>query len=124
MALTLGANPTQGMRPLLVTALAHTLGILIVAVSVYLCYRYAEPIHKGLAHNAGTLNCCTQRIDDEQLCVDVLQTFRCHGDDFAVEQFIAAGLLGSRPGEEFRNCHAFEGRSVHRRTLAWRFAGG
>ncbi len=44
VALTLGANPTHGVRPLLETALAHTLGILIVAVAVYLCYRYAEPI--------------------------------------------------------------------------------
>jgi multiple antibiotic resistance protein len=48
VALTLGANPTQGLRPLLVTALAHTLGILVVAASVYLCYRYAEPILRKL----------------------------------------------------------------------------
>jgi multiple antibiotic resistance protein len=39
VALTLGANPTPGLRPL-----AHTVGILIVAVSVYLCYRYADRI--------------------------------------------------------------------------------
>jgi multiple antibiotic resistance protein len=48
VALTLGANPPQGLRPLLVTTLAHTLGILVVAVSVYLCYNYAEPILKKL----------------------------------------------------------------------------
>ena len=34
VALTLGANPVQGLRPLLVTAVAHALGILIVAVSL------------------------------------------------------------------------------------------
>ena len=48
VALTLGANPTRGLRPLVVTALAHALGILIVAVSVYLCYRYADRILKKL----------------------------------------------------------------------------
>ena len=48
VALTLGANPAHGLRPLLVTALAHALGILIVAASVYLCYRYAGRILKKL----------------------------------------------------------------------------
>ena len=48
VALTLGANPPLGIRPLLITALAHGLGILIVAGSVYLCYRYAEPILRKL----------------------------------------------------------------------------
>jgi multiple antibiotic resistance protein len=44
VALTLGANPPRGFRPLLVTTLAHTIGVLVVAVGVFLCYRYAEPI--------------------------------------------------------------------------------
>jgi multiple antibiotic resistance protein len=44
VALTLGANPTPGVRTLVMTAIAHALGILIVAVSVYLCYRYADRI--------------------------------------------------------------------------------
>jgi multiple antibiotic resistance protein len=48
VALTLGANPTGGVRRLVVTALAHALGILIVAVSIYLCYRYAERILRKL----------------------------------------------------------------------------
>jgi len=48
VALTLGANPPPGFRPLLVTALAHAVGILIVAVSIYLCYRYAERILRKL----------------------------------------------------------------------------
>jgi multiple antibiotic resistance protein len=42
VALTLGANPPPGFRPLLVTALAHAFGILLVALGVYLCYRYAD----------------------------------------------------------------------------------
>ena len=48
VALTLGANPTGGVRRLVVTALAHALGILIVAVSIYLCYRYADRILRKL----------------------------------------------------------------------------
>jgi len=48
VALTLGANPPTGFRSLLATALAHAIGILLVAVGVYLCYRYAEQILRRL----------------------------------------------------------------------------
>jgi multiple antibiotic resistance protein len=48
VALTLGANPPTGFRPLLMTALAHAVGILLVAMGVYLCYRYAEQILRRL----------------------------------------------------------------------------
>jgi multiple antibiotic resistance protein len=48
VALTLGANPPPGFRPLLMTALGHGLGILLVAVSIYLCYRYADRILRTL----------------------------------------------------------------------------
>ena len=48
VALTLGANPPPGFRPLLATAIAHTAGILIVAVAVYLCDRYAAQILRKL----------------------------------------------------------------------------
>jgi multiple antibiotic resistance protein len=48
VALTLGANQPAGFRRLLVTALAHALGILLVAIGVYLCYRYAEIILRKL----------------------------------------------------------------------------
>ncbi len=48
VALTLGANPTKGLRPLVETTLGHTFGILIVAVCVYLCYRYADRITKRM----------------------------------------------------------------------------
>jgi len=47
-AITLGANPPRGLRSLFVTALAHLLGVLITAVAVYLCYRYAERILRKL----------------------------------------------------------------------------
>jgi multiple antibiotic resistance protein len=48
VALTLGANPPTGLRPLLATALAHAVGILLVAVGVYLCYAYADRIMRKL----------------------------------------------------------------------------
>ncbi|KXS32530.1 MAG: putative multiple antibiotic resistance protein MarC [Candidatus Gallionella acididurans] len=48
VALTLGANPTKGLRPLVETTLGQALGILIIAVSVYFCYRYADRITKRL----------------------------------------------------------------------------
>src|ERR1700685_2495954 len=44
VALTLGANPPRDLRSVLATALAHVLGVFIVALSIYLCYRYAERI--------------------------------------------------------------------------------
>lgn len=48
VAVTLGANPAQGARSLIITTLAHIVGILVVAVSVYVCYRYAAGILKKL----------------------------------------------------------------------------
>jgi multiple antibiotic resistance protein len=48
VALTLGANPPPGFRPLLLTVLAHIIGIVLVALGVYLCYRYAEVILRKL----------------------------------------------------------------------------
>jgi multiple antibiotic resistance protein len=44
VALTLGANPEHAVRPLMLTALGHLLGVVIVALSVYLCYRFADRI--------------------------------------------------------------------------------
>lgn len=48
VAITLGANPPQGLRPLITTLVAHTVGVLITALAVYLCYRYAERILRRL----------------------------------------------------------------------------
>ncbi|HUP09540.1 MAG TPA: MarC family protein [Caldimonas sp.] len=44
VAITLGATPHPTLRPLLVTSIGHALGILVIAISVYLCYRYAHVI--------------------------------------------------------------------------------
>jgi len=48
VALTLGANPAPGFRSLLATSLAQAVGILVVAFSIYLCYRYADRILQKL----------------------------------------------------------------------------
>jgi multiple antibiotic resistance protein len=48
VALTLGANPPRGLRPLLITGMGHAIGFAIVALAVYLCYRYAARIIKTL----------------------------------------------------------------------------
>ena len=44
VAITLGANPPREFRSLFTTALAHVIGVFLVAVSIYLCYRYADRI--------------------------------------------------------------------------------
>jgi multiple antibiotic resistance protein len=44
VAITLGANPPREFRSLFTTALAHVIGVALVAASIYLCYRYADRI--------------------------------------------------------------------------------
>ena len=44
----MGANPDRNVRSLLTTAAAHALGILIVALVIYVCYRYADAILRRL----------------------------------------------------------------------------
>jgi multiple antibiotic resistance protein len=48
VALTLGAYPPQGLRSLLVTTTGHAIGFAIVALVVYLCYRFSGRILKTL----------------------------------------------------------------------------
>ncbi len=48
VALALGANPDRNVRSLLITATAHAFGILIVALLIYVCYRYADAILRRL----------------------------------------------------------------------------
>jgi multiple antibiotic resistance protein len=54
VALTLGAHHASGVGASLMVAVAHALGILIVAVAVYLCYRYADAILRKLG-TTGTI---------------------------------------------------------------------
>ena len=48
VAITQGANPHPEFRASLAAAAAHAVGVLIVSLSVYLCYRYAERILRRL----------------------------------------------------------------------------
>jgi len=48
VALTLGANRSSDVRTAAITVLALTLGILIVAIAVYLCYRYGDRMQRKL----------------------------------------------------------------------------
>jgi multiple antibiotic resistance protein len=48
VAVTLGANPPRQLRALLTTTLAHVLGVLITALAIYLCYRYADRLVRRL----------------------------------------------------------------------------
>jgi multiple antibiotic resistance protein len=48
VAVTLGANPPRGLRALLTTTVAHMIGVLITALAIYLCYRYAERLMRRL----------------------------------------------------------------------------
>ena len=48
VAITLGANPPRNLRALLITTLAHVVGVLITVVAIYLCYRYADRLVRRL----------------------------------------------------------------------------
>jgi multiple antibiotic resistance protein len=48
VAVTLGVNPPQGLRARLITTLAHVVGVLITALAIYLCYRYADRLIRRL----------------------------------------------------------------------------
>jgi multiple antibiotic resistance protein len=55
VAITLGANPPREFRSLFTTAVAHVIGIFIVAVSIYVCYRYADRILNKLGRTGTTV---------------------------------------------------------------------
>jgi multiple antibiotic resistance protein len=52
VALTLGAHGGGTLRSVVDTAIANTIGIVIVSISVYLCYRYAEAIISRIGRTA------------------------------------------------------------------------
>ena len=41
VAITIGANQSRGVRPLIVDALAHATGVLLVALAIFVTFRYA-----------------------------------------------------------------------------------
>lgn len=54
VAITLGANPSPDVRTLIATSVAHVIGILIVVLTVFLCYRYADRMLRRLG-DVGTV---------------------------------------------------------------------
>jgi multiple antibiotic resistance protein len=55
VALALGANQARDLRSAAITVLAHALGILVVSVIVYLCYRYGELVLEKLGPTGVTV---------------------------------------------------------------------
>jgi multiple antibiotic resistance protein len=54
VAITLGANQHQGIHDRVVLALGHLVGIAVVVLTVYLCYRYADVVLRKLG-DVGTI---------------------------------------------------------------------
>ena len=48
VAITIGANQSRGVRTLIVDGLAHATGVLLVALAIFVTFRYAEPILRRL----------------------------------------------------------------------------
>jgi multiple antibiotic resistance protein len=48
VAITIGANQSQGVRSLIVNSVAHAAGIFIVSVTVFVALRYADTIMRKL----------------------------------------------------------------------------
>lgn len=54
VAIALGANASQTMRAGMVAGAAHVTAVIIVALAIYLCYRYADRLLRRLG-DAGTV---------------------------------------------------------------------
>ena len=48
VAIALGANQAQTVRSAVIIAIAQVAAVIVVAVAIYLCYRFAEPILRRL----------------------------------------------------------------------------
>jgi len=55
VAITLGANPSADVRSLFVTSAGHVAGMLLVAIAVYVCYRYSDAIVRRLGETGSTV---------------------------------------------------------------------
>src|SRR3954471_4797319 len=55
VAITLGANPSPDVRSLFVTGAGHVAGMLLVAIAVYFCYRYADAIVRRLGETGSVV---------------------------------------------------------------------
>jgi multiple antibiotic resistance protein len=50
VAIALGANEAQSVRTGVVVGLAHVTAVIVVAITIFVCYRYAERILRRLGH--------------------------------------------------------------------------
>jgi multiple antibiotic resistance protein len=48
VAITVGANQSHGVRSLIIDSLAHTTGVLLIAIAVFVTFRYADRILRRL----------------------------------------------------------------------------
>ena len=48
VAITIGANQSHGVRSLIVDSLAHTTGVVLIAIAVFITFRYADRILRRL----------------------------------------------------------------------------
>lgn len=69
VALALGANPPKDLREEAITVLAHTLGIVVVVITVYVCYRYGDRILRKLGPSGVTV--LTRLLAFILLCIGV-----------------------------------------------------
>ena len=51
VAITLGANHSGGMRSLLVNGASEVIGVTLIAVTILVCYRYADKMLRALGAN-------------------------------------------------------------------------
>jgi multiple antibiotic resistance protein len=51
VAVTLGANHPHNVRTILEAIVGASIGVTVIAVSVWLCYRYAERVSRWLGHS-------------------------------------------------------------------------
>jgi multiple antibiotic resistance protein len=87
VALALGANPSSNLRAAAITVLAHALGILIVILSVYVCYRYGDRILRRLGPTG--VSVMTRLLAFILLCIGVQLTWNgVHG--FIVDAFYSS----------------------------------
>lgn len=84
VALTIGANPNSDVRAAAVTVLAHALGILIVVLVVYICYRYGDVMVRKLGPTG--VSVLTRLLAFILLCIGVQITWN------GVHGFVAGAL--------------------------------
>ena len=69
VALALGANQSKDLRTAAVTVVAHALGITVVCVAVYICYRYGDWVLRKLGPTGVTV--LTRLLAFILLCIGV-----------------------------------------------------